>query len=261
MIRRENGPKMTLETLPDQEYQQQIYGVPDSLARTFQKTENKKDLQEKNQDSSEKLYESLGKQMKLKNPLDYSLKTLRTCYQSIKDGTSSVFSIAWTKSGMMQNGKLLPQQRVEFRTIEQDFSLLEILENETSEEYLVDLDRVKDCVIGICEGKVFVREATKQGYNVAYHGDTVNLAQPKSKTRRGRVGKGVANTLLTSREQAVLTSDDKLRWLTERESWRLQGIPDSYFEKAAAVTSKNQLYKQAGNGVTVDVVYEIAKRL
>ncbi|MEH7046820.1 DNA cytosine methyltransferase [Bacillus thuringiensis] len=104
---------------------------------------------------------------------------------------------------------------------------------------------------------MFVREATKQGYNVAYRGDTVNLAFPKSKT----VGKGVAQTLLTSREQAVLTSDDKLRWLTERESWRLQGIPDSYFDKAAAVTSKSQLYKQAGNGVAVDVVYEIAKRL
>ncbi|PGL56627.1 DNA methyltransferase [Bacillus cereus] len=150
---------------------------------------------------------------------------------------------------------------MEFHIIERDFSLLKILESETSEEYLVDLDRVKDCVIGICEGKVFVREATKQGYNVAYRGDTVNLAHPKRKTRSGRVGKGVANTLLTSREQAVLTSDDKLRWLTERESWRLQGIPDSYFEKAAAVTSKNQLYKQAGNGVTVDVVYEIAKML
>ncbi|MGG1339902.1 DNA cytosine methyltransferase [Bacillus toyonensis] len=139
--------------------------------------------------------------------------------------------------------------------------MLEILESETSEEYLVDLDRVKDCVIGICEGKVFVREATNQGYNVAYSGDTVNLAHPKSKTRRGRVGKGVANTLLTSREQAVLTSDDKLRWLTERESWRLQGIPEEYFDKAAKITSKRQLYKQAGNGVTVDVVYEIVKRL
>ncbi|MGN4663944.1 DNA cytosine methyltransferase [Bacillus cereus group sp. MYBK245-1] len=162
---------------------------------------------------------------------------------------------------MMQNGKLSPQPSAEFLKIEQDYSLSHILEDETPDEYLVDLDRVKDCVIGICEGKVFVREATKKGYNIAYHGDTVNLTFPTSKTRRGRVGKGIAQTLLTSREQAVLTNDDKLRWLTERESWRLQGIPDSYFEKAAAVTSKNQLYKQAGNGVTVDVVYEIAKRL
>ena len=247
--------------LPDQEYQQQIFGVPGSLAKTFQRMEDKKDWQEKSQDSSEKLYELLGKQMKLKNPLDYSLKTLRTCYELIKDGTYSVFSLAWMKSGMMQNGKLSPQPSAEFLRTERDCSLWRILESEASEEYLVNLDQVKDCVIGICEGKVFVREATKQGYNVAYRGDTINLAFPKSQTRRGRVGKGVAQTLLTSREQAVLTSDDKLRWLTERESWRLQGIPDSYFDKAVAVTSKSQLYKQAGNGVTVDVVYEIAKRL
>ena len=66
MIRRENGLKMTSEMLPDQEYQQQIFGVPGSLAKTFQRMEDKKDWQEKSQDSSEKLYESLGKQMKLK---------------------------------------------------------------------------------------------------------------------------------------------------------------------------------------------------
>lgn len=252
---------MTLETLPDQEYQPQIFGVQDSHATMFQKMEDKKDWQEKSQDSLERLYESLGKQMKLRNPLDYSLKTLRTCYELIKDGTYSVFSIIWMKSGMMQNGKLSPLPIAEFLKTEREYSLLHIVEEETPDEYLVDLDRVKGCVIGICEGKVFVREATKKGYNVAYCGDTVNLAFPKSKTRRGRVGKGVAQTLLTSREQAVLTSDDKLRWITEKEAWRLQGIPDSYFEKAAAVTSKSQLYKQAGNGVTVDVVYEITKRL
>ncbi|MHA4116563.1 DNA cytosine methyltransferase [Bacillus cereus] len=161
---------------------------------------------------------------------------------------------------MIQNGKLSILPNVEWTKTERESSLLDILEDETPDEYLVDLEKYKDCVIGICEGKVFVREATKKGYNVAYYGDTVNLAFPTSKTRRGRVGKGVAQTLLTSREQAVLTKEDKLRWLTEREAWRLQGIPDSYFEKAAEVTERGQLYKQAGNGVTVDVVYEIAKR-
>lgn len=39
------------------------------------------------------------------------------------------------------------------------------------------------------------------------------------------------------------------------------GFPDEYFERAAAVCSENQLYKQAGNSVTVNVIYEIAKRL
>lgn len=53
----------------------------------------------------------------------------------------------------------------------------------------------------------------------------------------------------------------RIRKLTPRECWRLQGFPDELFERAAAVNSDSQLYKQAGNSVTVNVIYEIAKRL
>lgn len=52
-----------------------------------------------------------------------------------------------------------------------------------------------------------------------------------------------------------------IRKLTPRECFRLQGWTDDYFEKAAFVNSDSQLYKQAGNGVTVDVVQAIAERL
>lgn len=52
-----------------------------------------------------------------------------------------------------------------------------------------------------------------------------------------------------------------IRRLTPRECWRLQGFPDELFDKARAVNSDSQLYKQAGNSVTVNVVYEIAKKL
>lgn len=58
-----------------------------------------------------------------------------------------------------------------------------------------------------------------------------------------------------------LKLDEKIRKLTPRECFRLQGFPDEYFERAAAVCSDSQLYKQAGNSVTVPVIYEIAKRL
>jgi DNA (cytosine-5)-methyltransferase 1 len=51
---------------------------------------------------------------------------------------------------------------------------------------------------------VLVKEATKQGYAIAYEGDSINLEQPNSKTRRGRVGRGVAQTLTTSCDQAVI---------------------------------------------------------
>lgn len=53
----------------------------------------------------------------------------------------------------------------------------------------------------------------------------------------------------------------RIRKLTPRECFRLQGFPDDYFDRAAAVNSDSQLYKQAGNSVTVNVIYEIARRL
>lgn len=51
---------------------------------------------------------------------------------------------------------------------------------------------------------VIVPEATKKGYAEAVPGDSINLEQPNSKTRRGRVGKGIAQTLTTSPQQAVV---------------------------------------------------------
>ena len=53
----------------------------------------------------------------------------------------------------------------------------------------------------------------------------------------------------------------RIRKLTPKECFRLQGWADDYYEKAEFVNVDSQLYKQAGNGVTVNVIYEIAKRL
>lgn len=141
-----------------------------------------------------------------------------------------------------------------------------------------------------------IKEATKQGYAMASDGDSINLSVPESKTRRGRVGKGVDQTLDTSCNQGtpvILEANDipqiddrsgiyvqlpsgvicyaiwyekeqcyiTIRKLTPKECFRLQGWTDDYFEKAAFVNSDSQLYKQVGNGVTVDVVREIGERI
>ena len=53
----------------------------------------------------------------------------------------------------------------------------------------------------------------------------------------------------------------RIRKLTPRECWRLQGFSDDMFDRAAAVNSDAQLYKQAGNGVTIPVVYAVGKRI
>jgi len=127
--------------------------------------------------------------------------------------------------------------------------------------------------------KVAVREATKQGYAIARGGrDSVNLSQPRSKTRRGRVGVDMANTLDTSCNQGIFVEISPelkvyavwypkkqcyiaIRKLTPKECFRLQGWTDDYFEKAEFVNSNSQLYKQAGNGVTVNVIEAIARKM
>ncbi|MES1053784.1 DNA methyltransferase [Bacillus thuringiensis] len=106
-----------------------------------------------------------------------------------------------------------------------------------------------------------IKEATKKGYAKAEFGDSINYSVPGSKTRRGRVGKGVAQTLDTACNQAILTKDFRIRRLTPKETWRLQGFPDWAFERARQVNSDTQLYRQAGNSVSIPVIFAIAQRL
>ena len=95
---------------------------------------------------------------------------------------------------------------------------------------------------------------------------------------RSDYGKEIANTLDTSCNQGIFVqvSDElivyavwyekyqcyiAIRKLTPKECFRLQGWTDDYFEKAQFVNSDSQLYKQAGNGVTVNVIEAIAEKL
>ena len=142
------------------------------------------------------------------------------------------------------------------------------------------------------EPKIAVREATKQGYAVAERGDSVNVSYPTSKTRRGRVGKQVAQTLQAGEVNQGVVIDDtqnfdgvrtyegiaptlrsgrsglktmsglRIRKLTPLEVWRLQGFTDEQFYKAKdSGVSNSQLYKQSGNAVSVPVVDAIVKCL
>lgn len=172
-----------------------------------------------------------------------------------------------------------------------------------------------------------IKEATKQGYDIASEGDSVNLQYPDSTTRRWRVGKGLANTLQatsdsnqgvveqiyvdnisgkqsfakrksqkmldengylpemynpyneaevvdiaptltticdrTTNSSTVLMKQPKyrIRKLTPKECWRLQGFPDWAFDLASGACSDSQLYKQAGNSVSVPVIKAIAEIL
>lgn len=102
-----------------------------------------------------------------------------------------------------------------------------------------------------------VPEATRGGYAEAGPGDSINLAVPNSKTRRGRVGKGVAQTLDTGMQQHTISHDMRIRRLTPTECERLQGFPDGWTDGV----SDTQRYKCLGNAVTVNVIEAIISRM
>lgn len=113
--------------------------------------------------------------------------------------------------------------------------------------------------------KVLIKEATSKGYAEAREGDSINFCNPNSKTRRGRVGKGIAQTLDTGMEQATIQQTN-IRRLTPTECERLQGFPDQWTSKGnldgkVVDISDTQRYKQCGNAVSVPIVQLVAERI
>ena len=163
-----------------------------------------------------------------------------------------------------------------------------------------------------------IKSKTKDGYQIAYPGDSIDTAFSGQNSRRGRVGSQIAHTLTTSVIQAYyfidlnpepkltenarcitarhdsgisnrkaehsgvfvestnIADDEKfavafvepngevhigrIRKLTPRECWKLQGFTDDQFDKAKVTgLSDSRLYKMAGNAVTVNVISEIGK--
>ena len=146
--------------------------------------------------------------------------------------------------------------------------------------------------------EIKIKTNNKKGYEIAKLGDTINYQNLPSKTRRGRVGKGIAQTLDSGGEQAVIgyTRDAKgkvtnyhtkdiantlhsasggggntdqyilnktIRRLTPIECERLQGFPDDWTRYGQELNeiSDSQRYKMCGNAVTVNVVEAVAKNI
>lgn len=114
---------------------------------------------------------------------------------------------------------------------------------------------------------------TRGGGNLESH---ICFGVDKSKNKPREIGisncitaredSGVGNHAAEGTAIAVKWSDKHnsylaIRKLTPRECFRLQGWTDDYFERAEFMNSNCQLYKQAGNGVTINVVKEIGERL
>ena len=122
-------------------------------------------------------------------------------------------------------------------------------------------------------GVVHVKQATAQGSTPCRIGGVADLNYPDSRTRRGRVIENgeVCPTLTTENIPSVLEDwmweiDGqkyliRIRKLTPRECWRLMDFSDEDFEKAQAVNSNTQLYKQAGNSIVKNVLCEVFRQL
>lgn len=224
-------------------------------------------------------------------------------YWGVPQNRERIYILA-TRKDVFKKPKLfdLGKQEKEITT-----RLDEILEKDVDESYYLPKEKVDKLTVDYAkdESCIAIREATKQGYTVAKEGDSVNVSFPNSKTRRGRVGKQIAQTLQAGDvnqgviinplkdktykswryEQNVFdskgiarslkaslggtpeilennTGELSIRKLTPLECWRLQGFSDQQFYKAQqSGVSNSQLYKQAGNSVTVNVVDAIVKKI
>lgn len=115
------------------------------------------------------------------------------------------------------------------------------------------------------KGVFYIPEDTHKGYAEATKGDSINLTYLDANKRRGRVGKGLANTIDTNAQQYTLAKNN-LRRLTPIECERLQGFKDNWtkpgiFNNKVEEISDSQRYKLLGNAVSVPVVKLIGERL
>ena len=324
----------------------------DFLAKASQSQEQEKDLTIQ----EERCFLKLQELLPLKNLSISSSKMFPVCLTTTKAGHLKQSSIHWMSWGMMYAGRYLTAKISEFPSHEIECSLSAILEDNVPEKYYLSRKQAEkllynekptqgeriysskglSCTLTSGSGGfgghsglyliedtenfgLPIKSKTKDGYQIAYPGDSIDTAFSGQNSRRSRVGSQVAHTLTTSAMQAYyfidLNPDPKLteiarcitarhdsgisnrkaehsgvfeensdildvnekfavafvepngevhigriRKLTPRECWRLQGFTDEQFNNAKATgLSDSRLYKMAGNAVTVNVISEIGK--
>ena len=303
----------------------------------------------------ERCFLKLQELLPLKNLSISSSKMFPVCLTMTQAKHLKQSSVRWLSWGMMYAGRYLTAKISEFPNQEIECSLSDILEDNVPEKYYLSRKQAEkllykekptqgeriysskglSCTLTSGSGgfgghsglyliedtenfELPIKSKTKDGYQIAYPGDSIDTAFSGQNSRRGRVGSQVAHTLTTSATQAYyfidLNPDPKLteiarcitarqdsgisnrkaehsgvfvestniaddekfavafvepngevhigriRKLTPRECWKLQGFTDDQFDKAKATgLSDSRLYKMAGNAVTVNVISEIGK--
>ena len=118
------------------------------------------------------------------------------------------------------------------------------------------------CLCDHCEKLLSNQKDINNSHTNAKCDNAINPAFLKSTPYREQAEKKTVYPLgISCNQETPFTGYGRIRKLTPRECWRLQGFTDDMFDKAAAVNSDTQLYKQAGNSVTIPVVFQIGKKI
>jgi DNA (cytosine-5)-methyltransferase 1 len=175
--------------------------------------------------------------------------------------------------------------------------LKDVLEDAVDDKYFLNYKIINEIFVDNFK----VKSATSKGYEEATDGDSINFKNINSETRRGRVGKGVAQTLESNNmSQAVIQLNPSLESRGKQPyqqnrvydsnalcpslnagqvTWggNIVTLPNDY--KIRRLTprecfrlmdfpdtftwkvSDSQAYKQAGNSIVVNVLYKILKQL
>lgn len=342
---------MTQEKLYPNSYPISTFLLEDFPVSLSQSPEQEKDLTIQ----EERCFLRLLELLPLKNLSISSSKMFPVCLTTTKAGHLKQSSVHWMAWGIMCAGRYLTAKISEFLSHEIECSLSDILEDNVPEKYFLSRKQAEkllykekptqgeriysskglSCTLTSGSGGfgghsglylientenfgLPIKFKTKDGYQIAYPGDSIDTAFSGQNSRRSRVGSQIAHTLTTSATQAYyfidLNPDPKLtenarcitarhdsgisnrkaehsgvfvestniaddekfavafvepngdvhigriRKLTPRECWKLQGFTDDQFNKAKATgLSDSRLYKMAGNAVTVNVISEIGK--
>lgn len=135
---------------------------------------------------------------------------------------------------------------------------------DNSKELIKSESASKQLIVYSDKTKAHIKQSTKKGYADLINYGVAAFSYPTSETRRGRVIKNgnVCPTITCSTQELYKFIDGEFYRLSPLECWRLMGFRDEDFYKAkSAGVSENQLYKQAGNSIVVNVLEEVFKKM
>ena len=157
----ENGTQMTLGEFMPEIFQTQTVGASDSLVRTSQSQESSLDLLETARHSFSELCTFLDSSKKKRDPLTYSLRTLKICLVLMEDGISPDFSLKWIGGGTMRSGVFSTVNTSESHKTGNDVLLSDILEVEVPQKYFLSKEQTERIVFTESDTKTDTAETRK----------------------------------------------------------------------------------------------------